>query len=253
MESAKKPDWWSDDRFWTDFGPLMFDERRWKDASTDIDGILAMTGAAPPQSILDVGCGPGRHAEVLSRRGFAVTGIDLQDGYLAQAAERTAGISPAPVFLKADMREYEAPEPFEGALSLFQTIGYLDDPAEDLKLCRRIRGNLADGGWLVMEMDGKEATALNFQERTWLERDGRTILLEYAAEGAWDRLYNRWMFRDADGSWHEYAFSYRLYSAVELGGLLEEAGFASIDFFGGMDGRPYDHRAERLVALARGA
>ena len=89
----------------------------------------------------------------------------------------------------------------------------------------------ADG--FLMETDGKEATACHFEERTWLERNGRIILLEYEALGAWSMLRNHWMFRDRDGSWKECDFSYRLYSAVELGELLEEAGFASIEFFGG--------------------
>ena len=33
--------------------------------------------------------------------------------------------------------------------------------------------------------------------------------------------------------------------------LLRDAGFATATLFGGLDGRPYDHEAGRLVALAR--
>jgi hypothetical protein len=32
---------------------------------------------------------------------------------------------------------------------------------------------------------------------------------------------------------------------------MKEAGFASVEIFGGLDGRPYDEKAERLVAAAR--
>ena len=49
---------------------------------------------------------------------------------------------------------------------------------------------------------------------------------------------------------HEAVFRHRLYSAVEIAGLLTEAGFSEVRFFGGLDGRRYDHRAERMLAIA---
>lgn len=38
-------------------------------------------------SILDVGCGTGRHSIELARRGYAVTGLDLSAEMLARAAD----------------------------------------------------------------------------------------------------------------------------------------------------------------------
>ena len=38
--------------------------------------------------ILDVGCGTGRHAIELSKRGYIVTGIDLSETQLARAREK---------------------------------------------------------------------------------------------------------------------------------------------------------------------
>ena len=252
MDSQKTPDWWSDGRFWDDFGPLMFDSERWANAKSDVDGIISLTAPLPASRILDVGCGPGRHSLELARLGFQVTGIDIHKPYLEEAKNHSITEKPEylPEFIRCDMREYTTDNPYAGALSLFQSLGYFDDPSEDLEVCRRIHDAMAPGGWLLIEMEGKEATAANFEERTWLERDGRIILLEYEAEAAWTRLRNRWLFRDNDGSWHEYEFSYRLFSAEELGLLLEKAGFETIEFFGALDGRPYDQNAERLVALA---
>ena len=43
----------------------------------------------------------------------------------------------------------------------------------------------------------------------------------------------------------------RLYSGAELGGLLVRAGFARVELYGGLDGRPYDNEAEVLVAIGR--
>ena len=252
MESQKTAHWWSDSRFWDDFEPLMFDSERWENAVGDVEGIIRLAAPPPASRILDVGCGPGRHSLELARRGFQVTGIDIHEPYLEKAKKYSITEKPEhlPNFIHCDMRDYTTDRPYTGALSLFQSLGYFDDPSEDLKVCRRIHDALEPGGWFLIEMDGKESTAAAFEERTWMERDGRIILLEYEAEAAWTRLRNRWLFRDRDGSWHEYEFSYRLFSAEELGLLLEKAGFETIEFFGALDGRPYDQNAIRLVALA---
>jgi hypothetical protein len=42
----------------------------------------------------------------------------------------------------------------------------------------------------------------------------------------------------------------RPYSGVELGTLLKEAGFSEVATYGSLAATPYDHRAERLVAVA---
>ncbi|RKX70329.1 MAG: hypothetical protein DRZ90_00050 [Spirochaetes bacterium] len=253
MNNKNSPDWWSDRRFWNDFAPLMFDSERWGNAVGDVEGMIKLTGSVPPEKILDVGCGPGRHSLELGKKGFRATGIDINENYLetAEKLSRSGQLEIPPVFLNCDMRGINTTESFNGAISFFQSLGYFENPDEDLKVCTEVYKALEKDGWFLVEMDGKETTAASFEERTWLERDGRTILLEYEAEAAWSMLHNRWQFRDTDGSWHEYEFSYRLYSAVELGELLEKAGFASIEFFGALDGRPYNQNAKRLVALAR--
>ena len=247
----EKDPWWTSGRFWEEFAPLMFDADRRRGALQDVDDILTLTSPSDGARILDAGCGPGRHSLELARRGFEVTGVDLQQSYLDEAAAASTVMEHPPIFRKADLRNYTPEKKFHGAVSLFQSIGYTEDPEDDLAICRRVREALEPGGWFLMESDGKEVIASGFEERTWFERDGKLILLEYGIEAAWSRLRNHWRYRDEHGVWHECDFSYRLFSAVELGMLLEEAGFASIEFFGGLDGRPYDHLARNLVALAR--
>ena len=39
--------------------------------------------------IIDIGCGTGRHAIELSKRGYRVTGIDLSESQLAKAKEKS--------------------------------------------------------------------------------------------------------------------------------------------------------------------
>ena len=55
--------------------------------------------------ILDIGCGTGRHAIELSRRGYSVTGVDLSEAQLARAREKAAALG---VSVEWDEQEHRA-------------------------------------------------------------------------------------------------------------------------------------------------
>lgn len=48
----------------------------------EIDELLRRVPLAPGARILDVGCGPGRHAHELGRRGFVVHGVDISEAFV---------------------------------------------------------------------------------------------------------------------------------------------------------------------------
>ena len=65
-----------------------------KNTILEVDFLLEELLLQPGGSILDVGCGTGRHAIELARRGYAVTGLDLSSVMLARAAHaaKAAGV-----------------------------------------------------------------------------------------------------------------------------------------------------------------
>lgn len=64
--------------------------------------------------ILDIGCGTGRHAIELTRRGYSVTGVDLSESQLRRAGEKAAALG-----LTLDLRRHDARElPFAGEFHL---------------------------------------------------------------------------------------------------------------------------------------
>jgi len=250
--TEKNTAWWKNETFWKIFEPLMFDSERLQDSRKEVENIISLTGASPGNTILDVGCGNGRHLVHFAEMGFITTGIDYSRSYIKKAEKMFAEniLDHKPELINSDFRDMDYSGEFDGAVSLFQSIGYFENPSDDLKVFRNIYNALKPGGWFLVECDGKEVVASGFEERTWFEREGRIILLEYAIEGAWSTLRQRWMFRDTDNSWHETEISYRIYSAMELAQTLEQAGFGIIELFGSLDGRLYDQNAKSLVALA---
>lgn len=68
--------------------------------------------------IIDVGCGTGRHSIELSKRGYAVTGIDLSDSQLAVAHEKAAKENLKINFQKHDARDLLFNKEFDAAIML---------------------------------------------------------------------------------------------------------------------------------------
>jgi SAM-dependent methyltransferase len=83
----------------------------------EVDFLVEALGVGPGARILDVGCGPGRHAHALARRGMLVHGVDISAAFVA-LARRDA--PPGATFERADARTMAFAEPFDVALSLCQ-------------------------------------------------------------------------------------------------------------------------------------
>jgi len=80
------------------------------------------------KKILDIGCGTGRHAIELAKRGYTVTGIDLSESQLSRAREKAAEAGVQVEFIQQDARKLNFQQEFEavimlceGAFSLMET------------------------------------------------------------------------------------------------------------------------------------
>jgi SAM-dependent methyltransferase len=71
----------------------------------------------PGQRLLDVGCGPGRHAHALSRREILVVGVDVSEEFVALAA---GAAPPGAVFVRGDARRLPLRGGFDVVVSLCQ-------------------------------------------------------------------------------------------------------------------------------------
>jgi hypothetical protein len=97
---------------------------------------------------------------------------------------------------------------------------------------------------------GKEVLARRFQERLWHSLpDGTIMLEEHKLRSGWDWIENRWiLIRGSER--REFTLAHWLYSAAELAAMLKQCGFKDVALYGSLAATSYDHRAERLVAVA---
>jgi SAM-dependent methyltransferase len=108
---------------------------------------------AHPQTLLDVGCGTGKHSLELARRGYRMTGVDLS-GHMLQRARASAAALPAeqqPKWLQGDARSFDASSTFDMAVMMFAVIGYLTGNDDVLAGLRNIRRHLKAGSLFVCD------------------------------------------------------------------------------------------------------
>ncbi|NJL92811.1 MAG: class I SAM-dependent methyltransferase [Anaerolineae bacterium] len=132
------------------------DEPFVKGTVMEVDFLVQHLQLAPDQRILDMGCGTGRHALELGRRGYQVTGVDLSEGMLAEARRvaQAEGLSSL-TFEQADATRYTTPLPFdraycvcEGSLGLISTGN--DPQVHDMAVLRNLYNALKPGGRLLI-------------------------------------------------------------------------------------------------------
>lgn len=241
--------WHADAAFWTAVEEFVFPPETVADGREQVHALLELVDVPDGPDVLDMPCGVGRHAVPLAERSAAVTAVDVTERFVDRTRERAADAGVELDTTVADMREFREPDAFDLACNLYTSFGYFEDPDDDRTVAANLHASLRQGGQLVMSLTSKELLAADFRERTWEERDGTYFLESHEVTDDWSWMDNTWVLVD-DGDVHQFDVSHRLYSATELTDLLESVGFGPVTAYGGLDGRDFDHEAERLVVVA---
>jgi SAM-dependent methyltransferase len=111
-----------------------------------------------PRRIIELGCGTGRHAEQLARRGYQVHGVDRSPEMVVQAQERAANL-PSDLrsklsFSLGDARDLRTGETYDAVLSLFHVVSYQNSNDDVIAMfstaSEHLRGGV-DGGVFVFD------------------------------------------------------------------------------------------------------
>ena len=243
-------DWFDDERFWPTFDAYIFSPERIEGADGEVQQVLALAGVSQG-AVLDLCCGPGRHAVALARRGFRVSGVDRSDALLARARAHALDCAVDVEFVQKDMRVFVRPTGFDLVVNLFTSFGYFDDDADQLRVLRNVFESLRPGATFVIDVLGKEVLARVLQPTLSARvADGTLVVTRGEIVREWTRVRNEWI-AVKDGTARTFRFEHWVYSGRELRHMLETVGFVDVRLLGDLTGREYGPSATRLVAVAR--
>jgi len=235
--------------FFDGYAPLYMGECFTKNTAAEVDFLVEEMRVSAGSSILDIGCGTGRHSVALAKRGFRMTGVDISAGMLAEA-KKAAGEADVEVeWIQCDATQFHSEKMYDAAICLcegsFGLLSVQDDPLEhDLAILRNVCRALKPGGPFVLtalnacrmirQYQQKDVEAGKFDPMTLVVREG----IE------WETPEGKKSFRSRD----------RGVVATELAILLKQAGLAVRHIWGGTAGnwgrRPLDLDEFEIMVVA---
>ncbi|TMI66495.1 MAG: methyltransferase domain-containing protein [Bacteroidetes bacterium] len=126
----------------------LYSNRSEKEATDFIDALLDELKPPPNATMLDLGCGAGRHAKWLAAKGFDVTGLDLAASSIRSAKKYEKRNLR---FAKHDMRDPFGKNQFDYVFNFFTSFGYFRNEEENNKVIGNICHSLKPGGTLVLD------------------------------------------------------------------------------------------------------
>ena len=119
-----------------------------KGTRQEVDFLETALSLQSDAHILDVGCGPGRHANEFARRGYTVHGIDISERFIDVAR---ANAEPGATFEVRDARSLPFVDEFDAVVCLCQgAFGLMIEDDGDENVLRSITRALRPGGVLAL-------------------------------------------------------------------------------------------------------
>ena len=159
-----------------------------KGTAQEVAFLVEALDLRPGQRVLDVGCGPGRHARALAELGLEVVGVDISPRFVELAAE---GAPDGATFRVGDARALPFEAEFDAVVSLCQGgFGLVqgDDASVLEGMARAVRpgGRLAltafSAYFCVRFLEGTDAfdaaTGVNVEQTTLRDETGKEIPFE---------------------------------------------------------------------------
>ncbi len=228
----------------------MFTEERAEKESAFVARTLGLKAGA---SVLDLCCGQGRHSVQLAKRGFKVTGLDLNAEYLDLASKAAEADKVKIETVAADMREIPFENKFDAIVNMYSSFGYLESEAEDLKVLESAVKALKAGGQLLLDMLNREWAIDNYIQNDWhIGADGTLYVERRDLDLATSRMHVHFIVVDSGGGRREsIGHIIRLYTLTEMTRLLERVGMRVTAVFGGFEGEDYGIVTRRMIIVAK--
>ena len=139
---------WFESWFDSPYYHILYQNRNELEAEAFLDKLLTCLKPALHSTMLDLGCGKGRHAVYLNEKGYQVTGIDLSEQSILHCLQfENKELS----FYVHDMRKLFRVNDFDYVLNLFTSFGFFEKETENIAAIKNACKAVKKGGTLVLD------------------------------------------------------------------------------------------------------
>lgn len=243
---VSQPEWF---KSWFDSAHYhsLYAHRDGAEAAALISRLIDRLPIARGATVLDLGCGTGRHARVLASNGCHVLGIDLSAESIRQAK---ASEGPSLWFRRQDMRLPFGNDVFDFVVNLFTSYGYFEDPADDLTVIHNIARSLKAGGRVVLDYLNTARAVRELSRSEVVERDGVAYRISRWTDAG--HIYKRIVVNDGRGRPIDFVERVARLSVADFRFMFELSDMRLEETYGDYHLAPFDVRtSSRLILVAR--
>ena len=195
--------------------------------------ILRREGLSP-RTVADLACGTGSVTEILARKGYRVTGVDMSEEMLTEAAMKTMDMEMPPMYSCQLLQNLRLPRGVDMAVCALDSLDYILDPADCKEAIRRAYKALNPGGIFIFDVNTPEKLRA-MDDQVFLDEDDDVYCVW---RGEFDEetnicSYGMDLFQREGNMWRRSFEEHReyAYSQEQLTEFLKAAGFTHIEVY----------------------
>lgn len=200
-------------------------------------------------SLLDLGCGRGRHALRLAQMGYRVTGVDLSANSISEAKIRAGQIGIENVsFINSDMR-FPLEHKFDVIANLFTSFGYFAKESDNVDVLESISSMLKQEGGMILDYMNAPLVRRTYKP----ENRGRESCIQYDIKRFVedDTIIKQMNLKDNNGDAYFFEERVKLYDYNWFARKLSDVGLYIDSVLGNYYGDEYEkEKSPRLILIA---
>ena len=196
--------------------------------------------------MLDVCCGTGTVAELLTDEGFKLEGFDISEPMIREARRKAVKHKLDIRYEVMDAASFEMAETYDAAFSFFDSLNYIIDPAKLTRAIKQVAKHVKPGGSFIFDLNTAYAFEAKLFDQQQLAAKKR---LRYKWEGDWDpvsRIIAVHMQFWLGGEEYEETHIQRAHSDEEIREMLAAAGFVDVRAFHSYTLNPPRYKSDRV-------
>ena len=129
-----------------------YQDKDYRTEAGQVDILLKKYGNCNIKTILNFGCGTGKHDIELSRLGYECSGIDMSPMMIDIARENSRKENVSIIFSVADIRKYITVKKYDAVIALFHVVSYQNSHDDILAVFRTARKLLDRDGIFLFDV-----------------------------------------------------------------------------------------------------